>query len=89
MDMEADMDLTKKTTILFPPRLYQHLVQVARRRGTSVGQLVRAACEAQYQDPTVDERLEAVRALAALSLPVGTPEQLAAESVPRPEDLLP
>ena len=83
------MELSKKTTILFPPRLYHHLVQVARRRGTSVGQLVRAACEAQYQDPTTDERLDAVRELGALNLPVGTPEQLVAQSVLRPEGLLP
>lgn len=34
-------------------------------------------------------RLEAVRDLSRLSLPVGDPEEMERESVPRPEDLLP
>lgn len=83
------MELTKKTTILFPPRLYDHLVRVAKRRGTSLGQLVRAACEAQYGDFTCEERLQAVREMAAMALPTGSPDQIKRESVPRPEDLLP
>ncbi len=83
------MELSKKTTILFPPRLYDHLVEVARRRKTSLGQLVRAACEAQYGDLSLEERLEAVRDLANLMLPTGSPEQLKRESVPTVDDLLP
>jgi len=42
-----------------------------------------------YGEYSPEERLEAVRQLAALSLPVGTPRQLADESVPEPDDLLP
>ncbi|HSF39861.1 MAG TPA: hypothetical protein VLT87_08725 [Thermoanaerobaculia bacterium] len=34
-------------------------------------------------------RLEAVRELSRLSLPVGDPEEMERESVPEPEDLLP
>lgn len=82
------MELSKKTTILFPPRLYAHLVDVARRRKTSVGDLVRSACEAQYGDLSLDERLQAVEALRRLSLPVSTPEQMARESVPPASDVL-
>lgn len=34
-------------------------------------------------------RLEAVEKLSRLSLPVGEPEEMESESIPRPEDLLP
>ncbi len=83
------MELTTKTTILFPPQLHERLVRVARRRGVSLGHLVRSACEAQYAAPSREARLEAVRELVELEAPVGTVEELVAESVPRPEDLLP
>jgi hypothetical protein len=42
------MELTKKTTILFPPDLHDPLTQLASKRGTSLGALVREACEARY-----------------------------------------
>lgn len=83
------MDLSKKTTILFPPTLHDRLAKLATLRGVSMGDLVRRACEQQYGAASRDERLAAVRDLAALSLPVGEPEEMAAESVPRPEELLP
>lgn len=83
------MELSKKTTILFSPDLHARLLRLARQKGTSLGDLVRSACEKQYGLATVEERLEAVDALAALSLPVGSPEEMARESVPDPDDLLP
>ena len=83
------MELSKKTTILFPPDLHARLVRLAAQRGTSLGDLVRSACEKQYGLAPLDERLAAVEALGALDLPVGTPEEMARESVPDPEDLLP
>ena len=46
--METDMELTKKTTILLSPDLHAHLARTARARRTSLGQLVREACEIQY-----------------------------------------
>ena len=36
----------------------------------------------------IEERLEAVRRLEAMSLPVGEPDQMKRESVPDPGDLL-
>jgi hypothetical protein len=83
------MELTKKTTILFPPDLHARLVRLARQRGTSLGELVRTACELQYGLASKEERLAAVRDLSSLGLPVGTPEEMARESTPDPEELMP
>ena len=76
------MELSKKTTLLFPPDLHDHLVHLARQRGVSLGELVRRACEDQYRFVSANARLAAVRELAALSLPVGTPEEMERESLP-------
>ena len=75
------MELTKKTTILFPPDLYNRLAQLPRERDSSVGELVREACRAQYSLSTASERLALVERLARFSLPVGTPEEMERESV--------
>lgn len=83
------MELSKKTTLLFPPDLHRQLVRLAKQRRLSLGELVRRACEAQYGIVSKDSRLAAVRDLEAMSLPVGDPEQIERESVPGPEDLLP
>lgn len=81
------MELVKKTTILFPPELYEELAQLAKRRRSSVGELVRSACRVQYGLATTETRLAAVNELASLSLPVGTPEEMDRESVLSPEPL--
>ena len=75
------MELTKKTTILFPPDLYSHLARLADQRRSSVGELVREACRVQYCLSTSLERLALVDQLAGLNLPVGTPEEMERESV--------
>jgi hypothetical protein len=76
------MELTKKTTILFPPDFHERLSRLAKQQGTSLGDLVRKACEIQYGLVSTETRLEAVRQLAALSLPVGKPGTMKRESVP-------
>jgi hypothetical protein len=78
------MELTKKTTILFPPELYNDLAQLARRRKSSVGELIREACRAQYFLTTRPERLALVEEMAALRLPVDTTAEMERESVPLP-----
>jgi len=83
------MELTKKTTILFPPDLHEHLTQLARQLGTSLGDLVRQACEAKYRSVSPEDRLAAVSALEAMSLPVGGPQEMERQSVPDPAKLLP
>lgn len=76
------MELIKKTTILFSPGLHRHLTGLAAREGVSLGELVRRACEIQYGRRSSDERLEAVRAIGRMALPVGSTARLKAESVP-------
>jgi hypothetical protein len=76
---------SKKTTILLPPRLHRNLAKIAKAQRTSIGDLVRRACLAQYGHFSVEERVRAAKAMAALSLPVGTPEQMKRESIPRPQ----
>lgn len=83
------MELSKKTTILFPPALHDQLTRLAKARGTSLGHLVRDACEQTYGVGSAEERLAAARALFGLELPVGSPEQLERESIPSPDDLMP
>ena len=76
------MELSKKTTILFPPDLYQRLASLADQRHSSVGELVREACRAQYSLTSRADRLALVDRLGALSLPVGTVDEMERESIP-------
>jgi hypothetical protein len=83
------MGLSKKTTILLSPRLHGRLRRLARQHRTSLGQLIRDACEEKYGLAESKVRLDAVRKLAALSLPVGSAARMKKESTPGSEDLLP
>ncbi|MEQ1858145.1 MAG: CopG family transcriptional regulator [Longimicrobiales bacterium] len=88
--MEATMGgLTHKTTILLSPELHERLARLAAQRGTSIGDLIRSACERLYGLGGSEERVAAARELASMSLPVGSPAQMKSESVVRPEELLP
>ena len=81
--------LTKKTTILLQPDLHQRLTRLAAQRGTSLGELMRRACEKQYGIGGSKERIQAARAIGALELPVCAPAQMKHESQPHPDELLP
>ena len=83
------MELSKKTTILFPPDLHEQLARRAEQEGTSLGELVRRACRDAYSLWPPEKRLDAVRELAELELPVGDPAAMKRESVPQPGDLAP
>jgi predicted DNA-binding protein len=87
--MEVYMELTKKTTILFSPELHRRLSDLAARRGRSLGELVREACEVQYGVVGGRDQVAAVSGLARLALPVGTPAVMKRESVADPDALLP
>jgi hypothetical protein len=87
--MEVDMELSKKTTILFTPELHRQLAEHAARRGVSMGELVREACVATYGLLDRETRAIAVRELEALSLPVGPPADMKRESQPTAADMPP
>lgn len=83
------MELSKKTTILFSPELHRRLVGIAAKQGTSLGELVREACEAKYGVQTDPRRAAAVRELSELKLPVGSPREMKLESQPQADPRLP
>lgn len=82
-----DMELTKKTTILFPPELHDRLARLAAQRRTSLGDLVRSACEREYGASSREEKIAAVRRIVALKLPASNVSRMKRESVSSPEDL--
>ena len=83
------MELSKKTTVLFSPELHERLSRLAAQKGISLGELVRQACEAQYEPISGRDRLEAVRLLATLELPVGSAKAMKDQSVPTAAEILP
>lgn len=64
------MELSQKTTILFPEFLYNRLRHLAKAKHTSIGDLVRKACAREYGVASKKEVLKAVDDLAALSSPI-------------------
>lgn len=83
------MELSKKTTILLTPDLHDKLSRLASNKGISLGEVIRQACEKQYGITSMSDRVDAVRRLAALALPVGDVATMKDESVPTPDALLP
>ncbi len=83
------MELSKKTTILLSSDMHGKLVRLARQRHTSIGSLVREAVAERYGLEDEESRLSAVEDLAGLGLPVGSVEEMIAESVADAEDDLP
>ena len=73
--------LTKRVQVLLDPFQYQRLDELARQRDQSMGALIREAIDHVYLQSAVEERLGAVRALAAMQLPVADWEQMERESV--------
>jgi hypothetical protein len=82
------MELTKKTSILFSSELHRRLVSLAEQRGTSLGDLVRSACQRQYGSPAPEEKIAAIRRIATLKLRVADVRRMKRESVPDPKDLV-
>jgi hypothetical protein len=87
--MEVDMELSKKTTILLSPQLHKRLAQLASQRRTSVGDLIRRACERQYGLADEGSRMAAVRALAEFRLPVADVATMKRQSVPEVDEPTP
>jgi hypothetical protein len=81
------MELSKRTTVQLSPELHARLTQLARELGVSVGALMRTACERQYGTGPASDRVDAVRQLAELALPVADPATMKRESVPEADPL--
>jgi hypothetical protein len=82
--VEANMALSKRTTIRLSPTLHRCLAQLAAQWRTSIEDLVRMACERQYGLVAADDRLAAAQALACFRLPVSDVAAMKREIVPSP-----
>jgi hypothetical protein len=67
--------LSKRVEVLFDPKQYAGLEQEARRRGESVGSLVREAVERQYLLPSREERRTALKELLSIKLDISSWEE--------------
>jgi len=82
VDMEVSMrPLEKKTTILFSTEEYLRLKDAARIRRCSVGELIRRTLREQSLLVDPQDKDAAVDALAEMSLPVGSWEELEEETL--------
>jgi predicted DNA-binding ribbon-helix-helix protein len=68
--LEIKMANVRKTQILLESEEYEHLKEIAARRGVSVDELIRTAIREKYL-PSLHPRLEAVDAICRLSIPMG------------------
>ena len=83
------MELSKKTTILFSQAQHEQLSRLAAEKHMSLGEVVRFACETQYGRWSEASRLDAVRQLAALALPVASTRSMKEQSVPGADEICP
>ncbi|MDP3063755.1 MAG: ribbon-helix-helix protein, CopG family [Chloroflexota bacterium] len=70
------MALSKRVEVLFDPKDYQAIEELARSTGQTVGSLVRRAVEQQYLHPTLEQRRAAIqRFLNQPDIDLGTWEE--------------
>ncbi|MFB3921364.1 MAG: ribbon-helix-helix protein, CopG family [Terriglobia bacterium] len=63
------MNTTRRTQILMNPEEFRRLRELARRKKTSVGELVRNAVRATYLKPQNSDRKAIVEAILRMNLP--------------------
>ena len=69
--------LSERLQILVTPEQRRRLEAEARRRGASVGALVREAIDDRYRGPTREERMQAAAEIRAMTAgPAPSPEEL-------------
>jgi len=71
----------KKTTLLFDEDVYDKLKDRARRDNVSIGGLVREAVATYYGVKTKEDKLQALKKLKDLDLPVADPEIMEKEII--------
>lgn len=64
--------LTKRTNILFEEDLFRHLVSLANKNGTSVGDLVRKAVVKAYPKKIINKRMNAYNKIIKLKKGLGS-----------------
>jgi hypothetical protein len=72
---------TERVQVLLSPEQVARLRALAQAQDESLGGLIRKAVEVVYLRPEQTSRLEAVRHMAALSLPVSDWEEMERESM--------
>jgi len=63
------MGASRRTQILMDPEEHRRLRQLARRKKTSVGELIRTAVRATYLGPQEPDRKPIVEAMLQMNLP--------------------
>jgi hypothetical protein len=69
-------DVLTRTPVGIDSGLFQRLKEIADRRRCAVDDLVDESVKARYSLYSAEERRAAVKALAAMDLPVGTWEEM-------------
>ena len=78
--------LTRKIQISLSPEQYKKLTAASKKKGISIPALIREAITQLYFEPgPIDKRLEAVRRMASMDLPVAGWEQMERESMVTPD----
>ncbi len=78
----------QRVTIVLPPDLWAKTQQVARERRTSASEYIARALQEMISREGQEARLRAVREIAAMNLPIATPEELRREAAERYESAL-
>ena len=71
--------LTKRVEVLFDPKRYALLEEIARARNTSVGALVRQAVDKELLAPTVEEKVAALNRLTSQEIDFGSWDEIEEE----------
>ena len=79
--MSALLSLTQPVQVIFSRDQFARLQAIAQTQGESLDALIREAVKKVYLEHDSQERLEAVRRMAAMSLPVANWEQMERESL--------
>ena len=76
------MELSHKTTILFSKNQFSSLKNLAKVKKTSIGDLIRSACEKVYASNDREGAVNAVLELEKLKLPVASVQEMKRDQVP-------
>lgn len=70
------VSLTKRVELLFDPKLYDHLEELAQSRGESVAALIRSAVARQYLQPSLEKKRAAFKNIVGEDMDFGSWEEV-------------